>query len=128
MIARRVPTGPQSRVVDGQIAGDTALENIDRAGAEAPEPVQLELHEHGLARLLGCGRQALSDDANRPAPSIVLDAEDALQRLAVDDRVVPAPDDRPVLLVRPLTGEIDLFQLGKVPRRIDLLPDETVAC
>ena len=59
-------------------------------------------------------RQALPDDAERPAAAIVLGADHALQRLAVDQRIVPAPDQRPVA-DRPLPREVDLLQLRDTP-------------
>src|ERR1700676_1855335 len=49
IIARRGAGRSQGRIRDGQIAGDAALEDIDRDGTEARESGQLELHEHGLA-------------------------------------------------------------------------------
>src|ERR1700681_1532280 len=127
IIARSGAAGPQGRVGDGHIAGHAALQDIDRVGAEARESVQLELHEHGLAGLLRRRRQPLTHDAKRPAPTIVLEARDALQGLAVDQRIVPAPDRRPAVQERPLPGEIDLCQLRRISSRIDLLAYETVA-
>src|SRR5947207_1365997 len=73
-------------------------------------------------------RQPLTDDAKRPAPGIVLEPRYTLQGFAVDERIVPAPDHRPAIQKRPLPGEIDLFQLGRISSRIDLLADVTVAC
>src|ERR1022692_1311250 len=118
---------PEGRICNGDIAGNATREDVDRIGAEARESVQLELHENGLACLLGRSRQSLGRDAKCPAPTIVLDADDALQRLLVDNRIVPSPDYRPVVLERPLPGEIHLLELRNVAARIDLRADETVA-
>src|SRR5205823_10424257 len=90
----RTGSGLHARIVDGQVSGHAALENVDRIGTETRQPVQLELHEHGTARLLRRRRQSLPDDAECPAAAIVLEAEHSLQRLAVDQRIVPAPDHR----------------------------------
>src|SRR5205814_3486933 len=92
---------PQRRVVDGQITGNAPLEDIDRIGAESSQSIELELHEYRRARLLRRRRQALADDAESPAPTIVLQAHDGLQSLGVDQRVIPARDHRPVVEKRP---------------------------
>src|SRR5947209_15934 len=88
-VVRRAGAGrPQCRVVDLQVAGDTAPQELQRISAEARESVQFELYEYGAARLLDGGREPLSDDAHRPAVAIVLDPDHGLERLAVDQRVV----------------------------------------
>src|SRR6478736_1793953 len=87
---------PHRRLVARQIARHATLEDVDRIGTEPCETVQFELHEYRLARLFRRRGQALGDDAQRPAVAIVLEARHALQRLAVDQRVVPAADERPL--------------------------------
>src|SRR4029079_555817 len=115
------------RLVARQVAGHAALEDIDRIGAKTCETVQLELHEYRVARLLRRRGQALPDNADRPAVAIVLEAQHPLQRLAIDQRVVPAADERPLVGYRPLPREVDLLQLGDVPGRIDVLTDVAIA-
>jgi hypothetical protein len=85
------------------------------------------LHENRTACLLRVRLQSLPDDSERPAAAIVLEADHALQRLAVDERIVPAPDQRPVA-DRPLSGKIHLLQLRHVAAGIDLLADVTITC
>src|SRR5256885_2896367 len=118
----RTGGGLHARIVDGQVSGHAALENVDRIGTETRQPVQLELHDHGTARLLRRRRQSLPDDAKCPAAAIVLEAEHSLQGLAVDQRIVPASNHRPVA-DRPLAGQIDLLQLRNVAAGVDLLPN-----
>src|SRR5205823_1290050 len=71
----RTGSGLHARIVDGQVSGHAALEDVDRIGTETRQPVQLELYEHGTARLLRRRRQSLPDDAECPAAAIVLEAE-----------------------------------------------------
>ena len=117
----RTAAGLQARVVAGQITGHIALENIDRIRTDARQPVQLQLHEHGTTGRLRFRRQPLAHNAERPAAAIVLDADHGLQRLAIDQGVVPPSDQGPVA-DRPLAGKVDLLDLGKVAELVNLLP------
>src|SRR5439155_20824526 len=66
------------------------------------------------------------DDSDRPAAAIVLDAYDTLQGLAVDERIVPTSDHRPVVAEGPLARKVELLELGV--GRIDVAANKTVAC
>src|SRR5262249_20961099 len=117
---------PQRRVVRCGVAGYVAQENVDRIGAQASQPVQLELDKDRVADLLRVGLQTLRRDAADPAPSIITEADHTLQRFGVDQRIVPASDHRPVARQRPLARKVDLLELRDLAGGVDVLEDVAV--
>ena len=107
-------TRRQCRIVRLEITRDAAAQEFQRAGAEPREAVQLELQVHRIGSGLGGRRQPLADHTQYPAAGIVLDADHPLQRLAAEDRVVPAAEQRPVVGDRPLPREIELNGLARI--------------
>src|SRR5262245_12650308 len=96
--------------ISAVIAADVAPDRFYRVGADPRHAVQLQLQEIRHLGLLRRSHETVGDQAQHPAIAIVFRAEQAFERLIVEQRVVPARQRGPPLSHRPLGGNIGLLQ------------------
>ena len=105
-VAARLPRGIVRRRKPGTLRRNRSSGLVPRRAS----PLSSSCTIHRRRRLLRRRRQAMQHHAQRPAVRIVLKAHQRLQRLALHQRVVPAAEERPLRVDRPLRRDVELLE------------------